>query len=85
MFIHIKQHGKKYEVPITENGLQSVQGEILEFDVKDTTVKDVLEKLNQRLKDSQFHLYNEHNRKLLNSELVEHARVYTIKRKPLDR
>ena len=85
MFIHLIEGNRKYDIGIAEDGTQQLQDEVMIFkDNAFTTVADVLKKLRYRFANSTIHLYNENGKQLQNNIKVEHARVYTIRRKPKD-
>jgi len=83
MFIHLIEGNKKYDVGISENGIQQVLDEVMIFpDMMFITVADVLNKLRCRYYNSMVCLYNERGELLRYNTRVEHARVYTMRRKP---
>ena len=47
-----------------------------------TTARDVLESVKHKFEHCVIHLYNEHGVALMLDDVIEKARVYTIKRQP---
>ena len=83
MFIHLIEGSKKYNVGISEDGRQQLHDVIMNFKNNTfITVADVVKKL--QYKHNTICVYNEHGSRLQNSSKIEHARVYTIRRKPKD-
>jgi len=83
MFIHLIEGSKKYDVGISEDGGQQLQDDIMNFKNNTfVTVADVVKKL--QCKYNTICVYNEHGSRLQNSSKIEHARVYTIRRRPKD-
>ena len=46
------------------------------------TTRDVINKVKYQFKNSELHLYDDHNKKLNAEAKIEHARSYTLKRLP---
>ena len=85
MFIHLIEGNKKYDVGISEDGVQQLQDDVMIFKNNTfITVADVLGKLQCKFMNSAIYLYDEHGCRLQNTSKIEHARVYTIRRKPKD-
>ena len=85
MFIHLIEGSKKYDAGISEDGIQQLQDEVMNFKNNTIiTVADVLKKLRYKFMNSTIYLYNEYGSRLQNNSKVEHARVYTIRRRPKD-
>ena len=58
--------------------------EILTFDPRGfTTAHDVLERIRLKYKNSEIFIFNEHDIKLDFNNVIQKARTYTIKRKPI--
>lgn len=84
MFIHLIEGSKKYDAGISEDGFQQLQDDVMYFKNNTIiTVADVVKKLQCKFMTSTVYLYNEHGSRLQNTTKVEHARVYTIRRKPI--
>ena len=84
MFIHLIEGSKKYDAGISEDGFQQIQDDVMNFENNTTvTVADVVKKLQHKVVNSTIYLYDEHGSLLQNNSEVEHARVYTIRRKPI--
>ena len=85
MFIHLIEGSKKYDAGISEDGIQQLQDDVMSFKNNTfITVADVVKKLQCKFMSSTIYLYNEHGSRLQNTSKIEHARVYTIRRKPKD-
>ena len=85
MFIHI-QYGAR-EVNRSVNGTLDDHHDVLLFDSRVVTVRDVLRKMAVTFNTAWFlyNLFDEHDRQLLSKEFVDRARTYVIKRKSRQR
>ena len=85
MFIHLIEGNKKYDVGISDDGVQQLQDDVMIFKSNTfITVADVVKKLQSKFMNSTIYLYNEHGSRQQNTSKIEHARVYTMRRKPID-